>query len=77
MHLKCSSLISNSQYVTIDWGDDTDLRGYEVGFVYKSTGLLSGLGNVINIANLLKMLLNLLQLMKQEKRYKNHLKIFL
>lgn len=54
LHLKCSSLISNSQYVTIDWGDDTDLRGYEVGFVYKSTGLLSGLGNVINIANLLK-----------------------
>lgn len=54
LHLKCSSLISHSQYVTIDWGDDTDLRGYEVGFVYKSTGLLSGLGNVINIANLLK-----------------------
>lgn len=54
LHLKCSSLISNSQYVTIDWGDDTDLRGYEVGFVYESTGLLSGLGSVINIANLLK-----------------------
>lgn len=54
LHLRCSSFILNSQYVTIDWGDDTDLRGYEVGFVYKSTGLLSGLGNVINIANLLK-----------------------
>lgn len=55
LHLRCSSLLPPlpSQYVTIDWGDE-DLRGYEVGFVYKSTGLLSGLGNVINIANLLK-----------------------
>lgn len=53
LHLKCSSIFTSSEYVTIDWGDE-DLRGYEVGFVYESTGLLSGLGNVINIANLLK-----------------------
>lgn len=54
LHLRCSSLLPPlpSQYVTIDWGDE-DLRGYEVGFVYESTGLLSGLGSVINIANLL------------------------
>lgn len=54
LHLRCSSLLPPlpSQYVTIDWGDE-DLRGYEVGFVYESTGLLSGLGSVIDIANLL------------------------
>ena len=54
LHLRCSSLLPPlpSQYVTLDWGDE-DLRGYEVGFVYESTGLLSGLGSVIDIANLL------------------------
>lgn len=54
LYLRCSSLLPPlpSQYVTIDWGDE-DLRGYEVGFVYESTGLLSGLGSVIDIANLL------------------------
>lgn len=52
LHLRCS-LIS-PQFVTVDWGNSIDLRGYEVGFVYESTGLLSGLGSVINIANLLK-----------------------
>lgn len=54
LHLKCSSIFTSSEYVTVDWGNNIDLRGYEVGFVYESTGLLSGLGSVINIANLLK-----------------------
>lgn len=54
LHLRCS--LTFPQFVTVDWGNsiDIDLRGYEVGFVYESTGLLSGLGSVINIANLLK-----------------------
>lgn len=54
LYLKCSSIVTSSEYVTVDWGNNIDLRGYEVGFVYESTGLLSGLGSVINIANLLK-----------------------
>lgn len=54
LHLKCSSIFTSSEYVTVDWGNNINLRGYEVGFVYESTGLLSGLGSVINIANLLK-----------------------
>lgn len=59
LHLKCggefaSVQVTPPQYVTIDWGNNIDLRGYEVGFVYESTGLLSGLESVINIANLLK-----------------------
>lgn len=59
LHLKCGVelmgvQVTPPQYVTIDWGNNIDLRGYEVGFVYESTGLLSGLGSVINIANLLK-----------------------
>lgn len=59
LHLKCGVELAGvqvtpPQYVTIDWGNNIDLRGYEVGFVYESTGLLSGLGSVINIANLLK-----------------------
>ena len=59
LHLKCGVellgvQVTPPQYVTIDWGNSIDLRGYEVGFVYESTGLLSGLGSVINIANLLK-----------------------
>ena len=58
LHLKCGVelvgvQVTPPQYVTIDWGNNIDLRGYEVGFVYESTGLLSGLGSVINIANLL------------------------
>lgn len=52
LHLMCS--LTFPQFVTVDWGNSIDLRGYEVGFVYESTGLLSGLGSVINIANLLK-----------------------
>ncbi len=53
LHLRCS--LTFPQFVTVDWGNsiDIDLRGYEVGFVYESTGLLSELGSVINIANLL------------------------
>lgn len=46
----------DSKSTTISQEDadkDEDLRGYEVGFVYESTGLLSGLGSVIDIANLL------------------------
>lgn len=37
--------------LTIGWDNNVDLRGYEVGFVYKTYGL--SLGDLINIAGLL------------------------
>lgn len=40
-----------AEYVTINFGQD--LRGYEIGFVYETKGLLGIVGNVIDIANLL------------------------